>query len=89
MTVCIRHIDFHFMCCLSLCIHATSVWVPTEARRRASDPLKPELQAVVSCQVWVLGTELGGSSARAPDALKDEPSLQPQEWRFKTLQVFK
>jgi hypothetical protein len=37
-------------------------------RQRASDPLELELQAVVSCLMWVLETE-PGSSARAVSAL--------------------
>lgn len=47
------------------------------SQKRASDPLKLELQAVGSLQV---GLRLEpGSSARASNALTAEPSLQLQE----------
>lgn len=34
-------------------------------QKRASDPLKLSKQVAVSCQVWVLGTELGSSAKEA------------------------
>lgn len=45
-------------------------------QKRASDSLKPELQAVGSLPTWVLGIKLK-SSVWAMHALTAEPSLQP------------
>lgn len=39
-----------------------------QGQKRVLDPLELELQAVMSCPVWVLGTELG-SLARAASNL--------------------
>lgn len=44
------------MCiCMSVCVST----VPSEARRRASGPLKLELQVTVSHLAWLLGIKLG------------------------------
>jgi hypothetical protein len=50
------------------------VQVPKRGQRRISDLLELELQAIVSCLMWVLGTELG-SSAGAAGALSLSLSL--------------
>lgn len=49
----------------------------SEGQKRVSDPL--ELQAFVSCPIWVLIIELG-SSTRAVVLLDADPPLQQQSW---------
>ena len=48
-------------------------------QKKASDPLELELQAVLSCLAWVLGTRSPVKEARA---LVTEPSLQALHLRF-------
>lgn len=57
-----------------VCVNVCNV-VPTEARKGSWIPLQLELQKVISCPLWVLGTELR-SPERAVCALKltTEPS---------------
>ena len=45
--------------CMCTCIHVIlwSMLVPTEYQERSSDAIEPELQAVLSLLMWVLGTE--------------------------------
>lgn len=45
---------------LDLCVYMSAV--PCGGQKEESDPLELELQAVLSCPVWVLGTELGSSA---------------------------
>lgn len=64
--------------CMYACsahVYATCIWVPKEARR----PLKLELQAVISCPKWVLGTKLRSHRKAAKYSLATNPSLKPQE----------
>lgn len=42
----------------------------------ASDPLELELQVVVSCLMWVLGTKLTSSVRVGQSLTKTEPSFQ-------------
>ena len=55
-----------------MCAHGFVSAVPTEAR--GMDPLELELQVVVSCQTWVLGTEIE-SFARAVSVLNLSSNL--------------
>lgn len=68
-----------------LCVCCMSLYVPLGAmargQERATDPLALELQAVVSCPVWMLGTwGLCKSSERS----EAEPSLRPSATDFWT-----
>lgn len=48
-----------YMCVCGVCVRVCwYVQVPPEGCRRVSEPLEPELQAVVSPSGWVLETEL-------------------------------
>lgn len=65
-----------------------SVWVCSldsgtqKSQKRASDPLKLELHAVVRCPTWVLGPE-HMSLQEQYVFLADEPSLwHPQEYFY-------
>lgn len=49
--------------------------LPLEARRGVGFP-RAGVQSVVSCRMWMLGTE-ARPSARAAEQLASEPSLQP------------
>lgn len=56
---------FYVYVCVCFVLVYTFVWVPTEARRGCTTCTPaPEVQVVVSCLLWVLGTE-SQSSARA------------------------
>ena len=46
-----------YLCMVYMCIHKSAG--ASGAQRRNLNPLNVELQVVVSCLMWVLGTELG------------------------------
>ena len=55
---------FHYVC-VSICVCGyMCVWV-YGGQRRMADPLELELQAAVSCLMWVLGIELGSPGGAA------------------------
>lgn len=67
-----------------------SAHVSTDAhrnKRMAADPQELELQAVVSCPLWVLGTEFR-SSARAVSAFNQGATSPAQRWNIWTSGCF-
>lgn len=69
LTIVYVYMCFYVSLCVSRACNAYG------GQKRASDPLFLELQAVVSCLVWMLGTE-PRSSTRAACILTSKPSFQ-------------
>lgn len=61
---------------LSVCLCTRCMPSVSGGQKKALDALELELQASMSCLMWVLGTKLK-SPAKAASAFKVEPSLQP------------
>lgn len=68
--------SFYSLCmCVYICVHACACVGDHWGQERPFNRLEPQLEVVVSCPMWVLGTELQ-PSARAVCILTTEPSLQ-------------
>ena len=70
--VCIMYVCMYV--CMSSCVYAD----PLDEQKRALESLELQLNVVVSCLEWVLGTKLR-SSEEPQVLLMAEPPLHPQQ----------
>ena len=64
------------ICIVSVCLYVMHMLSALVSQKRALVPLELELQAVVSCIMWVLGT-VSGPSVRAANALNQSSVSSP------------